>query len=180
MSTIWIPSNNYGVGWGQYSSAVVEHIACCDTLDQLDAWFANPTAGVSSNYGVGRDGVIHQYVDSIVGSDAAYVHGIINQPDAAFLALYEQRGRQNPNVWAPGVEHVGWSGEPMPQQQFDASTWLTAWLCDVCGILPSQATILGHYEIDAIARAGCPGWDTAFWIRFVDAVRAMLGLPPEE
>jgi N-acetyl-anhydromuramyl-L-alanine amidase AmpD len=179
MSTVWIPTTNYGVGWGQYSSAVVEHIACCDTLDQLDSWFANPTAGVSSNYGVGTDGTIHQYVDSIALSNAAYVHGHINQPDQAFQQLWTQRQYANPNTWAPGVENVGWSGEPMPQQQFDASTWLTAWLCDVCGIVPAQATILAHAQIDSVNRAGCPGWDSSMWVRFVDAVRAILGLPPE-
>jgi hypothetical protein len=189
MRVITLPAGNYGRGAGEYSSAVVCHIAECATLSQLDNWFQNPTAGVSSNYGIGPDGEIHQYVDSIAADDYAYVHGIVNQPDDAFRALWAARGYANPNLWAPGIEHVGYSSynqitgagtcTPPPAPQWDASVWLTAWLCATCGITPAQATILGHYEVNSIDRPGCPGWDAPTWTRYVDAVRGLLGLPPE-
>lgn len=185
MVVVPIPTSNYGQGIGRASGAVVCHIAECDTISQLDNWFQNPLAGVSANYGVGTDGTIHQYVDSIVASDAAYVHGIINHPDATFTALYNAHNHENPNTWALGIEHVGRSGfnqvtgvgivHPLTELQFIASVELSAWLCSVCGIDPSNDTILGHYQIDSINRPGCPGWDSAYWTEYIEAVRGALG-----
>ena len=107
MTRITIPTVNYGRGAGQYSSAVVLHIAECDTLSALDNWFQDPAAGVSSNYGIGTDGTIHEYVDSIDADDYAYVHGKVNQPDAAFRKLWAARAYM---CWmcAPPRSHPRW------------------------------------------------------------------------
>lgn len=44
------------------------------TLDGCDSWFQNPASQVSSHYGVGLDGRLHQYVDLANGS---WANGIL-------------------------------------------------------------------------------------------------------
>ena len=54
--------------------AIVDHIMS-GTLTGTDSWFANPVSKVSSHFGVGKNGEIHQYVDL---DNPAWANGGVN------------------------------------------------------------------------------------------------------
>ena len=59
---IWKGSPNFSSPKGYKIIAIVNHIMS-GTLAGTDAWFANPASQVSSHFGVGKNGEIHQYVN---------------------------------------------------------------------------------------------------------------------
>lgn len=167
---------NIWTGKGLPKVAIVCHIME-GTLAGCDSWFSNPAAQASSNYGIGKDGTIHCYVDP-ESKDAPFANGLVNKPDAAFLTLAKAYP-ENPNYWTISIEHEGNSGDPMPPAQLAASAALAAWLCDRFGIPADDAHLLGHYEIDSVTRAGCPGWNHATWLTWEAAVLNALTPQPQ-
>lgn len=75
------------------------------TLEGTDSWFRNPRSEVSAHFGVGRDGTIYQWVDT---EDIAW-HAVAANPHSI------------------GVEHEGYSGQPLTARQLDATGELLAW-----------------------------------------------------
>src|SRR5262249_52156602 len=71
---IAVPSPNFWRGHGgQQGVAVVVH-TMAGTLSGCDSWFANPASQVSSHFGIGLDGVQHQYVSL---SNSSWANGIL-------------------------------------------------------------------------------------------------------
>ncbi len=167
---------NIWAGRRQQPIAIVCHIMA-GTLAACDSWFSNPAAQASANFGVGKDGTIHCYVDP-QGRDAPYANGVLAKPDAAVQALLAQTGGTNPNYWSVSLEHEGQSGDTVPTAQLDASAHLAAWLIETFGIANDEAHLLGHYEFDAVNRSGCPGWSTVQWQEWEAAVNDYLGATP--
>lgn len=178
--------NNIWKGARQPAVAIVLHVMQ-GTLAACDGWFQNPAAQASSNFGIGKDGTIHCYVDP-QGADAPYANGIVNGPDAAVQALLKAQNNVNPNWWSVSIEHEGTSafnevtatGTPfvLTAAQLAASTQLCAWLCDTFQIPADEDHILGHYEFDSATRAGCPGFDRNGWVVYENAVKALLQPQP--
>jgi N-acetylmuramoyl-L-alanine amidase len=104
---------------------------------------------VSSQYVVYRDGSIEQWVDE---SDAAWHAGQVNSPDPR-LAL---EGR-NPNRLYIGIENEGFTGERFTGEMVQANLWLLRGIRERWGIEYNANTLIGHYRIDSINRARCPG-----------------------
>lgn len=185
LTVVGTQGNNIWQGAGQKKLAVVLHVMQ-GTLAGCDATFANPSEQASANYGVGKTGIIHQYVDP-QGLDAPYANGIVNTPDGSFKAL-QAENPANPNYWSVSIEHEGVSaynavtqtGTPfvLLPAQLAASAKLCAWLCQTFGIPADEDHILGHFEIDSITRAGCPGFDFAGWNTYMAAVQALLAAQP--
>ena len=75
------------------------------TLIGTDSWFANPASKVSSHFGVGKNGEIHQYVKL---ENTAWANGVVKNPNWPLL----QNG-VNPNYYTVSIEHEGKSGEVM-------------------------------------------------------------------
>lgn len=72
INSLWVRSPNYTPGrGGQPIDHITLHIMA-GFLAGTDATFKNPTAGVSSTYGIGADGTIHQYVSE---NDTAWADG---------------------------------------------------------------------------------------------------------
>lgn len=54
----------------------------------------------------------------------------------------------------------------MPEAQYQATLALHRWLVEILGIPVTRDNIIGHYRIDSVNKAGCPGsgfpWDRLF------------------
>ena len=138
--------------------AIVDHIMQ-GTLVGTDSWFENKAADVSAHYGVGKLGEIHKYVKD---QDTAWHAGVIFRPSAALVLA---RPTVNPNLYTIGIEHEGFSGDPMPEAQFQATLWLHIQLKVAFNLVIDADHILAHSTINA-DHAGCPGptfpWDRLF------------------
>lgn len=125
------------------------------TLVGTDSWFANPASKVSSHFGVGKNGEIHQYVDL---KNPAWSNGSVNNPNWSLLIPCV-----NPNYYTVSIEHEGESGDTMPEAQYQATQALHLWLIETLGIPVTRDNIIGHYRIDSVNKANCPGlgfpWD---------------------
>lgn len=76
------------------------------TLDGTEEWFRDPASTVSAHFGVGRDGTVRQWVAT---DDIAW-HAVAANP------------------YSIGVEHEGYSGEPLTHKQLDATALLFRWV----------------------------------------------------
>lgn len=153
----WVPSPNHSSSKGYRFIAIVNHIME-GTLLGTDSWFSNPASMVSSHFGVGKDGAIHQYVDL---NYPAWANGVVNKPDWSLLVP-----GVNPNYYTISIEHEGKSGDIMPEAQYHATLALHRWLIGTLGIPVTRDTIIGHYRIDSVNKSNCPGsgfpWDRLF------------------
>jgi len=152
----WIGSPNHSQPKGYKFIAIVDHIMS-GTLLGTDSWFLNPASQVSSHFGVGKNGEIHQYVEL---QYPAWANGIVNNPD---WSLYSG---VNPNYYTISIEHEGNSGEVFTEAQYQATLSLHRWIIEELGIEVNRDTIIGHYRIDSVNKANCPGsgfpWDRLF------------------
>lgn len=157
--------------------ALVLHIAE-GFLAGMDAWFANPTAGVSAHFGVGKAGEIHQYVRV---EDTAFANG--NREQGYTARLIDENPGVNPNKWSISIEHEGRTGETLTPAQWAASTRLAAWLCESVllpyagqtGFVVSRDRILKHADIAPQTRGRCPGWDETYQTAYINEVARILG-----
>lgn len=167
---------------GKAAECIVVH-TMAGTLAGCDSWFANPAAGASAHFGVGRNGEIHQYVAI---TDTAIANG--NEAGANPWIVQENPGT-NINLISVSIEHDDQAkpgtaaGFPTPQQ-FEASAQLAAWIWDAW-IVPGGATnlaidrnhILRHAELAPSTRAGCPGWPEEMLQRYVARVAEIVAGP---
>ncbi|MET8585730.1 peptidoglycan-binding protein [Streptomyces collinus] len=98
-----VPNKTTGGMRGYYG--VVLH-TMQGTLWGSDAWFRNPKAQASSHFGVGKDGTILQWVDTV---DRAWAEAAGNP------------------YWI-SIEHEGKSGDSLTQAQIDADAKILAWV----------------------------------------------------
>lgn len=153
----WIGSPNHSSTKGHKFISIVNHIMN-GSLAGTDAWFANPASKVSSHFGVGKNGEIHQYVDL---KNRAWANGGVNKPSWPLLIQ-----EVNPNYYTVSIEHEGQSGDVMPEAQYQATLALHRWLIGMLGIPVTTDNIIGHYRIDSFNKANCPGsgfpWNRLF------------------
>lgn len=114
------PSPNCGGRIGAIRLGVV-HIMT-GTLAGTDSWFMNPSAQVSAHFGVGKTGVVHQYLDTdtVAWAEMSY------------------------NDCAISIEHEGHTGDSLTPQQIAADRALVQWLNTVHGIPVAMTTPNGH------------------------------------
>jgi hypothetical protein len=183
----WFPAhaNNYTAGRPAsvlYEAVVLHTTDGGNSLKDLGAWFANPSARASTHYGVDRDGRIGQFVSL---QNTAYAHGNVDSPTARLVA---DNAGLSPNLWAIGIEHVD-GGVPgtVTDAQLEASARLCAWLFQ-SELLPFAATtgaavdrdhIILHREIDSVTRAHCPSWPEKRVSRYIARVRELLAVESE-
>jgi len=115
------------------------------------AHFQNPQTEVSSHYGVGRKGEIHQYVKE---KDGAWTNGRILKPTSK--QIIQRSG--NPNRYTITIEFEGKDrGGAIDPPQYQAGLWLIAKIAAHWNIPLTREYIIGHYEIDSINKENCPG-----------------------
>lgn len=119
------------------------------TLKGTDAWFHDPSAKVSAHYGVGVDGLIHQYVSE---EDTAFHAGIVVNPTAALVLASPN---VNPNYYTIGIEHEGHAQDAWAPPQSAASAALVADIAGRWGIALDADHVFAHHEVRASKT--CPG-----------------------
>lgn len=139
------------------TTAIVNHIMN-GSLIGTDSWFNDPTSKASSHFGVGKNGDIHQYVSL---ENPAWANGEVIKPSWPLL-----QDDVNPNYHTVSIEHEGWTGEDMTEKQYQATLLLHRWLISELKLPITRDTIIGHYRINSVTRARCPGvgfpWDRLF------------------
>jgi len=115
------------------------------------AYFQNPTSEVSSHYGVGKKGEIHQYVKE---TDGAWTNGRILKPSSQQVIT---RGG-NPNLYTITIEFEGKDrGGTIDEPQYQTGLWLIKEIAARWRIPLTREYIIGHFEIDSGNKANCPG-----------------------
>ena len=159
--------NHYNGRAGMRVVALVIH-TMAGTLSSCDNWFQNPSAQVSSHYGIGLQGQMHQYVKL---QDGSWANGIL-EPGNEWTPIVGNS--QNPNYQTVTVEtEDNGSGNTAVTDQQYAGT------LNVCRIAlqtyPGIRYLMGHRIISPNSRTQCCGnrwWNSG---RF-DQLAADLGL----
>lgn len=147
MNIIQKPSPNFSSREGYKPELVVIHIMA-GSLIGTDSWFANPVSQVSSHYGVGVNGEIHQYVKE---SDKAWHAGRVDHPS---FKLYKMG--LNPNLYTIGIEHEGQDLSTWNDSQLQVSANLLKDICVRNNIPIDREHIIGHYQVYSL-KPDCPG-----------------------
>ncbi len=168
----WIPTSNFFAnrnGQGPPRWLILHGTAGITDATQLGNYFKGTEGSnnpVSSHYGIGQDGAIAQYVAERHG---AWANGVVTEGHDPW---WSENDNPNPNDVTISIEH----GKPddanataLTAAQQASSFALVRDICTRNGIpmqpADAQGGITGHYSIDPVNRARCPGrydWD-ALW-----------------
>ena len=151
----WSPSPNFSSRDGRKQIAIVNHITSGNFPGCLE-WLQNPISQGSAHYLITRTGRIIQMVKE---GDKAWANGIVNKPN---WSLYDGT---NPNLYTLSIEHEGFDGA-LTEDQYQSTLFLHKELASKYNIPIDTEHIIGHYRIDSVDRANCPGpnfpWDRLF------------------
>lgn len=163
---LWIPTTSFFPNrYGHTPTYVILHgTAGGASAQNIATYFANSGIEASSHYVIGQDGTVCQCV---LESDAAWGNGpIVGNADPWWSAAL------NPNLITISIEHVKPTtdnSDALTPAQQDASFKLVADICTRWHIpkrlADAQGGITGHFSMDPVNRARCPGnypWD-ALW-----------------
>ena len=156
----WNPSPNFSSRHGRKIIAIVDHITQGSFPGCMD-WLKNPVSNASSNYIVTKLGRIIQLVKE---GDKAWANGIVEKPN---WNLYDGT---NPNLYTISIEHEGMTGEGLTEAQYQATLFLHKELTQKYKIPIDTDHIIGHYRINSVRKANCPG--TGFpWGRLLSELK---------
>lgn len=163
---VWIGSpNHYNGRAGMAVVAIVIH-TMAGTLESCDSWFKNPASQVSSHYGVGLAGELHQYVNLWDGS---WANGIL-EPGNEWQHIVGNS--QNPNYQTVTIETEdnGSGATPVTEEQYQGA--LAA--CRLAmQAYPQVEYLFGHNIISPNSRPSCCGnrwWDSGRFQQLADAL----------
>jgi len=152
----WNPSPNFSSREGRKIIAIVDHITQ-GAFPGCMYWLQNPVSKASSNYVVTKLGRIIQLVKE---GDKAWANGIVAKPN---WKIYDGT---NPNLYTISIEHEGMTGDELTEAQYQATLFLHKELTQKYNIPIDTDHIIGHYRIDSVKKANCPGtgfpWDRLF------------------
>lgn len=158
MNIIQKPSPNFGDRKGHSIQIIVVHIMD-GTLAGTDSWFATPLSQVSSHYGIGLNGEIHQYVKD---DKEAWTEGNIRNPSAKILIP-----NVNPNLYCLSIENEGHDISKAPMMQLNCLVELIKSLSLKYSIPMDRNHIIGHFEIDSVVKNNCPSPDHSIMDKIV-------------
>ena len=121
------------------------------SLSGTDMWFNNRNVSASTHYGIGKKGAIHQYVRD---EDAAWGNGFVTNYNWYGAKKYPN---VNPNLYTLSYELEGMSGESPTEEQWAALMYLLNLKAATYNTPKTKDNFIGHYIIDPVNRAGCPG-----------------------
>ena len=151
---IWIPNQNFFPNTGKKSFIILHATAGGTSAEGIATYFKN-TEGtnnpVSSHYIVGKDGHV---VQTILEKHGSYANGVVNNSNWT----------GNPNNYTISIEFVKSStdnSDQLTDAQKQAGFPLIKNICERNGIGKHDADddtgITGHFAIDPVNRARCPG-----------------------
>lgn len=159
-----VASPNYRKGRSGYKPEIVVLHIMAGSLSGTDAWFKNSGSQVSSHYGIGENGEIHQYVDE---SDTAWANGRVS---GATSKIVNKHAGINPNLFSISIEHEGSDLSKQPFSEIKASAELVADICKRNNIPMDRDHIIGHYEIFA-GKPNCPATDKGVIQKIIDMAK---------
>lgn len=154
----WIGSPHYWNGRnGQRAAWIIVHgTAGGSSAQEVAGWFQSNNPPTSTHYVIGRDGTIVQCVRE---ENSAWGNGVLSDGHDAWW-----NENINPNLQTISIEHVKTdpnNASQLTAEQEASSFALIAYLCAKWQIpaRPANASggITGHYSIDPVNRANCPG-----------------------
>jgi N-acetylmuramoyl-L-alanine amidase len=152
MNIVSKPSPNFFKGRKTYKPiAIVVHIME-GTLDGTDSWFGSTASKVSAHYGIGKTGLIHQYVQE---SDSAWHAGRVNAPSWKLIKAAGTGTYINPNYYTIGIEHEGNDDSDWTDDMYASSSSLIKAISNRWHIPLDRDHIIGHHEIYSLKT--CPG-----------------------
>jgi N-acetyl-anhydromuramyl-L-alanine amidase AmpD len=161
-------------------------ISICDHVtdgEDSRSFLQNADNGSSTHFLI-RDengvGVVYQFMPI---EWAAWGNGIVSNINPYRPAWLQDKIVHliNPNQFTVSIEHERkWPFYTMPSEAMTAaSIELHQWLCDtVPTIVRDRAHIIGHYQIDHIRKANCPGGPGGHLFPFDRIVQAVMNINP--
>lgn len=174
--------NNFAIGRDGCKILLIINHVMLGSLLSTRGWFNDGASGVSSHYGIGKDGTVLQFVRD---EDIAFANGPLRAPNTAAIPLLgtlTQHPRYGMNPYTISIEyegtHVG--GTPgtvlyrgdalhvdlMPgtvtsfytptAAQYDAAVALITGLCAKHNIPTDRAHIGRHSDVDSVRKWFCP------------------------
>lgn len=135
------------------------------SLQSCDAWFKNPASQVSSHYGVGLDGALHQYVDL---GDGSWANGVL-EPGNDWQSIVGNSSNPNYQTVTIETEDMGSGSTIVSEAQYQS----TLEACRLAmQIYPNIRYLMGHRVISPQSRPQCCGnrwWESQFQ-RLADAL----------
>lgn len=156
--------NNYSTGKNTPKFIVI-HVTSGDNQSGTDSWFNNPKAIVSAHFSIGKDGQIHQYVDT---DQIAYAEMAWNDK-------------------AISIEHNGMSGDHLTTQQKASLKPLLEWISTAYKIPlvwqpngngPEGIVSHGSLGVDGGNHPNCPGNNIVADVKQLIAVPKPAPTPP--
>lgn len=145
------PSNFRQGRQGFRPKAIVIHIIV-GSQKSADNSFLNPAHGTSAHFSVGKNGAIHQYVDT---EDTAFHAGIVELSTWSGLERSANGRVINPNLYTIGIEHEGQPTDKWTDEMYKSSAWLVGVLAKRYSIPLDRNHLIGHREIRGTKT--CPG-----------------------
>lgn len=137
-------------------------------------WALGGHYGASWHGTIYRDGRRLQHLEE---RDGGYHAGIPATAPSPTWPLWRGHG-QNVNRYTIGLEHEGFTGEPWPAAQIEASAEFAAFWCELLGIPADRKHIVGHCEIDLVNRRDDPGRNFP-WDQYIELVEGYMGITEE-
>ena len=169
-----VPSPHHSSRGTYKPEAIVIHIME-GTLRGTDSWFQDPRSKVSSHYGVGKNGEVHQYVQE---GESAWHAGVVVRPTWKLIKAGVPRN-PNPNSYTIGIEHEGYHTEEWTPEMRHASATLIAAIARRHDIPLDRDHIIGHYEIRA-NKPNCPAVDKGIIDELITIAKGIPADPHDE
>lgn len=154
---------------GHAPIAIIYHVSG-GSLRATRNYILNPASEVSYHFCVGVNGEIEQYVDE---ANAAWHAGHVEDPKWSLLIP-----GANPNWYTISIAREGQPTDSVPEKMYQSLLWLTKKVLREHHIVPSQATLTGHFAIDSRNKKNCPG-PTFPWERLYRDL-GIAGTPVQE
>lgn len=166
---VWIGTNGNNFSRGRSG---MEVIAVClhtmaGSLSSCDSWFSNPAAQVSSQFGVGLYGELHQYVSL---GDTAWANGVL-EPGNTWPGLPYSVNAQTVSI---ETADNGSAATPVTEAMYQATLYAARLAVET---YPGITWLLGHHCISPNSRPNCCGARWRDSGQF-DRLAGELGLQP--
>lgn len=171
MNIIQKKSPNFGVGRSGYRPDLIAIHIMAGSLAGTDSWFAAPESQVSSHYGIGFNGEVHQYVQE---NDTAWCNGRVDNPTSKIVL---SRPGVNPNKYTLSIENEGQDLSIVHEAQINAIVELVKAMATKWSIPIDRDHIIGHYEIYS-KKPDCPATNKSIIDRIVRQASATQ-VPPK-
>ena len=154
---------NFSHRRGMKPQAIVNHITSGTASSAINWFTSSNNKNSSAHFLVDKKGKIYQFVKI---EDNAWANGLTAGIKAASSELVNQHGANiNPNWYTVSIEHESFTKNngKLTHEQLEASInlhrYIILYVKNRWGVDISidRKHILGHYEIDIVNRAFCPG-----------------------